>query len=309
MSPPTTETAKHGLSNWLSQTWKNPTHKAASTARHAFIPALAAAVLMSSTLLACGSENASSSTDDDQPAVASTVQVQPDNDDGARTSRQATPPSADSSQDSATGSSATSATTAAEPTTNDQPTAKPKATATPEPTPTPTVVPTPTPDIRDSMFQIMKYGLLDEGPLFIPLENLRDQNIELIEEAIAPYVAEFTLEEYPVLSTFLTEGFEERIPDHLWIVELKQIPSDGEDLHVEVTMEYEQANLGSVVYLHNISVDVAIKAATPPYDNIALPIPGHRFEQELQETLDQMEYAPVFSHLLNDPVMGPGRER
>ena len=285
---------KSALLQWLSTAAPVVLRRAPSINYRLVAPILATALIASAALLACGSENASSSTDDDQPPVASTVQVQPANDGAARTSGQATL----TSGDSATSSRATAA---PKPTATDEPTIKPKATATPEPTPTPTVVPWPTPDIKVEMSYIM----LGEGD-----SHLRRQNIELIKEAVAPYVVEFALEEYPDLSYYFgMEGSKERMPDNLWIVELKQIPSDGEDLHVKVTMEYEQRDTSGVRYLHDISVDVAIKAATPPYDNIALPIPGHRFEQELQETLDRMEYAPVFSHLLNDPVISPGSEQ
>ena len=180
------------------------------------------------------------------------------------------------------------------------PTPAPTATVTPEPTPTATVVPTPTPDPKVTLFNLLRgFSRPTEVPEY---PYLRDHNVELIKKAVAPYVADYVRNEYSDLIWDSKETIQGRVPYYINSerVEFEQIPSDGKELHVRVTMQYLQTLPGAVENLHQVTVDAAIASAEPPYEAVGLTIPAHH-----EGHLDR---APIFSRLLGDPVIAAGQQ-
>lgn len=254
-----------------------------------------ATLVVSASLLACGSSDAPTSPDADQPTVVTATQPETASNAGTGSGQQAQTAKSENEQprDSESSGNGTP-----KPTDKPDPTLAPTATATPEPTPT--VVPTPTPDPKVTLFNLLR-GF--SGPTEVPeYPYLRDHNVELIKKAVAPNIADYVLTEYSDLIWDSKETIQGRVPNYIDDdhVEFEQIPSDGEGLHVRVTMQYLQT-LGDVEYLHEVTVDAAIAAAEPPYEDVGLTIPAHHESQ--------LDRAPTFSHLLGEPVIAAGQQR
>ncbi len=250
--------------------------------------------LLALMVMACGPGDAPSSPEADRPTVVAVTQQDAGNaaGNGQQAQTQNEQPS-----DSTPSGSTSDTNPASEPTEQPKPTEAPQATATPEPTAT--VVPTPDPKV--TLFNLLR-GF--SGPTEVPeYPYLRDHNIELIKKAVAPNIADYVLTEYSDLIWDSKETIQGRVPNYIEDdhVEFEQIPFDGKELHVRVTMQYLQTLPGAVENLHEVTVDAAIATAEPPYEDVGLTIPAHHE--------GQLARAPIFSRLLGDPVIAEGKEQ
>lgn len=286
--------SKAAFLQWLSATAPAALHKAPTVNYRLLTPVLATLVV-SAAMLACGASDAPTSPDTDQPTVVTAAQQETGNNAGAGNGEQAETAKLENQQsgDSASGANATP-----EPTDKPQPTPLPTATATPEPTPT--VVPTPTPDPKVTLFNLLR-GF--SGPTEVPeVPFLRDHNVELVKEAVAPHIADYVRSEYSDQIWDSKETIQGRVPYYINSerVEFEQITSDGDDLHVKITLQYEAEITAVNVYVHDVTVDAVIKAVEPPFESTAMTIPDWY--------QGQLDRAPIFSHLLNDPAIADGRK-
>ena len=151
---------------------------------------------------------------------------------------------------------------------------------------------------KGTMLEHLK-GYAFKEPL---LENLRLYNIELISIAIAPYVTDYVIAEYSPNDN--RGNIEFRVPSQIpeQTTEFLEV-LDGEDaehLHVRVKLRYFPPGAGSGVTYHEILIDAAFEIVDAPYGEA-----GEHVYQSLHADLPQL---PVFSHLLSDPVIGPGQK-
>ena len=296
--------SKGAFLEWLSATGPAVLAKAPAVNYRLLTPVLATLVV-SAVLLACGSGDAPTSPDADQPTVVAATQEETTNNAGDGQQAQATVISGNGqSSDSASGGNPTP-----EPTNTPRPTPDNRPDETPAPEPTPTMVPTPTPDPKAALYNLLR-GLRPsaeprEYSSYLPPEQqeylyLFEHNAELIKKAVAPHITAFAYEEYDIWTP--KEDFQHRVPYYIdnFHTKFERIPADGEDLHVKVTMQYLQTLSGAVEYLHDVTVDVAIKAVEPPYESVGLTVPTYH--------VDHLDQVPIFSHLLDDPVIAEGRE-
>lgn len=282
---------KTALLQWLSTAAPVVLPKAPSIN---LVAPILATVLMSAALLACGSENASSTPTDDPPAVVSTAQDQT----GNETSASDTQPVAGNRDNDQDNTGNTGGNADQEPTATPRPTPDNRrdTTPTPKPTPTPTVVPTPTPDPMDAMFNLIR-GFQTE-PSDLEFLKLYEYNQELIRWALASPLADFITEEYPEIVSFYNRQDLETIAyNGTDIGEWERLPSSDDQLHIKVnfTFEVRAANAPT----RNGSVNGAVDLVSPPYQNTGIPQVS-----QLEQITDQV---PVFSHLLDEPVMEPAQ--
>ena len=271
----------------------------ASTANVAHVKtalAMGTVALLALMAMACGSSDAPSSPADDQPAVVSSTQERQT----ATEAPTAKPASSQPAEEPRDNSATSNQDTPPEPTEAPEATATPENTATPAPTPTPTIVltPTPTPFPKGTMLEHLK-GYAFKEPL---LENLRLYNIELISIAIAPYVTDYVFEEYSPNDQrrYIEYHVPSRIPaENAEFLEVLD-GEDAEHLHVRVKLRYFPPGAGSGVTYHEILIDAAFEIVDAPYGEA-----GEHVYQSLHADLPQL---PVFSHLLSDPVIGPGQK-
>ncbi len=89
------------------------------------------------------------------------------------------------------------------------------------------------------------------------------------------------------------EHVEEDARTWMSIGQFERIPSDGDDLHMNILMNYSYGNLG-LDGDHHVWVEVALKAVELPYESEGIPFP---------EGFEYLGVVPAFSHLLSDPVI------
>ena len=297
--------SKGAFLEWLSATGPAVLAKAPAVNYRLLTPVLATLVV-SASLLACGSSDAPTSPDADQPTVVTATQPETANNAGDGQQAQTTVISGNGqSSDSASGGNPTP-----EPTDTPRPTPDNRPDETPAPEPTPTMVPTPTPNPKAALYNLLRGLRPSAEPREYSHNLLREQqeyyylfehNTELIEKAVAPHITDFAYEEYDIWTP--KADFQHRVPYYIdnFHTKFERIPSDGDDLHVRVTMQYDASQATVELYVHEISVKVAFKAVEPPYESVGLTVPDYHAEH-----LDQV---PTFSHLLGDPVIAAGTKR